>query len=68
MIVTEKKQKRYEKTRPLVTLPTTSSTWTSLGLNTGLRGEKPATNRLSHGMALNNSYFLRILAVALQTK
>jgi len=56
------------KPRLIVTLPITSPTWTSLGLTTGLRGEKPATNRLSHGTALDNSYFLHILAVALQSK
>jgi hypothetical protein len=56
------------KPLPIVTLPTTSPTWTSLSMNTGLRGEKPATNCLSHGTALNNSYFLHILTVALQSK
>jgi hypothetical protein len=34
------------------TLSTTNPTWTDPELNPGLRGERPATNRLSHGTAL----------------
>jgi hypothetical protein len=34
------------------TLYTINSTWSDPGSNSGLRGEKPATNRLSHGTAL----------------
>jgi hypothetical protein len=33
------------------TLSTTNPTWTEPGLNPGLRGERPATNRVSHGTA-----------------
>jgi hypothetical protein len=40
-------------TCPSATLSITDSTWTGLGANPGLGGEKPATNRLSHGTALN---------------
>jgi hypothetical protein len=40
------------ETCPSVTLSTTNPTWTDPGSNPGLRGERPATNRLSHGMAL----------------
>jgi hypothetical protein len=36
------------KTCPSATLSTTNPTWTDLGL----RGKRPATKRLSHGMAL----------------
>jgi hypothetical protein len=36
------------------TLSTINPTWTNLGSNPGLRGERPATNRLSHGKALIN--------------
>jgi hypothetical protein len=32
-------------------LSTTNSIWTDQGSSPGLRGEKPATNRLSHGTA-----------------
>jgi hypothetical protein len=37
------------------TLSTTNPTWIDLGLNPGLRGERPATNRLSHGTAMSNT-------------
>jgi hypothetical protein len=40
------------KTCPSATLSTTNFTWTVPGSNPGLRGEKPATNRLSHGTAV----------------
>jgi hypothetical protein len=40
---------------PSATLSTTSSTWTALGMNPGLRGEKPATNRLSYVTAKQRS-------------
>jgi hypothetical protein len=36
------------KTRPSATLSTTDLTWTGPGEIPGLRGERPATNRLSH--------------------
>jgi hypothetical protein len=39
------------KTCPSATLSTTNPTWTDRGSNTGLRGERPATDRLSHGNA-----------------
>jgi hypothetical protein len=34
------------------TLSTTNPTWIDPGSNPGLRGERPATNRLSHGTAM----------------
>ena len=34
---------------PTATLSTTNPTWNYPGSNTGFRGERPATNRLSHG-------------------
>jgi hypothetical protein len=37
------------KTCPSAALSTTNPTWTDPGSNPGLRGERPATNRLSHG-------------------
>jgi hypothetical protein len=40
------------KTCPSVTLSTTNPTWTDPGSNPGLRGERPATNRISHGTAI----------------
>jgi hypothetical protein len=39
------------KTFPSATLSTTNPTWTDPGLNPGLRGERSATDRLSHGTA-----------------
>jgi hypothetical protein len=39
------------KTCPSATLSTKNPTWTDPGSNPGLRDEKPATNRLSHGTA-----------------
>jgi hypothetical protein len=36
---------------PSATLSTTNLTWIDPGANPGLRGERPATNRLSHGTA-----------------
>jgi hypothetical protein len=43
--------KNLEKTYPSATLPTTNPTWSDPSANTGLRGERPAINRLNHGMA-----------------
>jgi hypothetical protein len=40
-----------KKTCPSATLSTKISTWTDPGSNPGLRGGRPATNRLSHGTA-----------------
>jgi hypothetical protein len=34
-------------------LSTTNATWTDPGSNPGLRGGRPAANRLSHGTAQN---------------
>ena len=36
---------------PSAILSTTNLTWTDLGLNQYFRGERPATNRVTHGMA-----------------
>jgi hypothetical protein len=46
------KPKYSGKTCPSATLSTTNPTWTDPESNPGLRGERPATNRLSHGTAL----------------
>jgi hypothetical protein len=47
------------KTCPNATLSTTNPTWIRPGWNPGLRGERPATNRLSHGTACIPLCFLR---------
>ena len=44
------------KTCPIATLSTTNYTWTDPESKPGLRGERPATNRLSHGTTF--MYFL----------
>jgi hypothetical protein len=40
------------KTCPSATLSTTNLTWTERGSNLALRGERPATNCVSHGTAI----------------
>jgi hypothetical protein len=40
------------ETYPSATLSTTNPKWIDHGSNPGVRGERPATNRLSHGTAL----------------
>ena len=46
---------KYSGEKP-VSVPTTNPTWTDPGSNPGLRGERPATNRLSHGTATKQCY------------
>jgi hypothetical protein len=41
---------------PSATLSTTNPTWSDLGSKPGRRGGKPATNRLSYGTALFQSF------------
>jgi hypothetical protein len=41
------------KTCPSATFSTTNPTWTDRGSNPGVRGGRPATNRLSHGTAVH---------------
>jgi hypothetical protein len=45
------KLKNSEKTCPIATLCTRNPTWTALGVNSSLHGEKIVTNYLSCGMA-----------------
>jgi hypothetical protein len=47
------------KTCPTATLSTTNPTWTDSGSNPGLRGERPATNGLSHGTAVSVTFSCR---------
>jgi hypothetical protein len=49
--IDRRKPTTRRKTCPSATLSTTNPTWTDPGSNSGLRGERPATNRLSHGTA-----------------
>jgi hypothetical protein len=47
----QEKPKYLEKTRLSAMLSTTNPTWPDLGSNPDSRGGKPATNRLSYGVA-----------------
>jgi hypothetical protein len=53
---TGKSRCTWRNTFPIVSLSTTNVTWTGLGLNTSLHGERPATNRQSYGTALRNQH------------
>jgi hypothetical protein len=64
------KPKYSEKTCPSATLSTTNPTWLDPGLNSGCRGGKPATNRLSYGAAftfIKYKYKILITSVDSQT-
>jgi hypothetical protein len=52
MIFTGKTLRTLIKTGPSATLTTTNPTWTDADVNLGLHIERPATNCLSHGVAL----------------
>jgi hypothetical protein len=49
MKLTGENRSAQRKTCSSATLSTTNPTWTDTGWNPGLRGERPATDRLSHG-------------------
>ena len=51
MKLTGENRHTRRKTCPSATLSTTNPTWTDPGSNLGLRDERPATYRLSHGTA-----------------
>jgi hypothetical protein len=52
MKFTEENRSTRGKTCPSATLSTINPTWTEPGSIPGVRGGRPATNRLSHGTAL----------------
>jgi hypothetical protein len=56
MILTGETEELGEKACPSPTLCTTNPTWIDPGANPELRGERPATNRLSHGTAYDDFY------------
>jgi hypothetical protein len=56
------------KTCPNSTLSITNPTWTDPGSNLGLRRERPATNRLSHGTAISNSFLQNFGSHLLNTR
>jgi hypothetical protein len=51
MKLTGENRSTLGKPCPSASLSTTNPTWTDPGSNPGLRGERPASNRLSHGTA-----------------
>jgi hypothetical protein len=51
MILTGETRRTRRKTCPNAALSTTNPTWIDPGANPGLRGERPATDDLSHGTA-----------------
>jgi hypothetical protein len=59
MILTGKNRRTRRKTCPSATLSATNPTWIDPGANPGLRGERPATNDLSHG-TVHSSYLLQM--------
>jgi hypothetical protein len=59
MILTGKNRSTRGKTYPSAILSTTNPTWTDPGSNPDLRGERPATNRLSHDTASTQSYVVQ---------
>jgi hypothetical protein len=50
------KLKNLKSTYPSATFPTTNPTWTDMGVNPGLCGERLVTNRLSSGMERSKPY------------
>ena len=54
MILKRKNRNIRRKTIPSATLSTTNLIRIDLGSNLGLRGERPPTNRLSYGTALES--------------
>jgi hypothetical protein len=56
MILTGENRRTLRKTCPSATLSTTNPTQIVPGSNPGLRGERPATNHLSHGTTNSVSY------------
>jgi hypothetical protein len=61
MKLTGENQSTRGKICPSATWSTTNSTWTGLVSDLGLRGERPATNRLSHGTASLNDLLVLYL-------
>jgi hypothetical protein len=49
--MTGENRRTRRKTCPSATLSTTNPIWVEPGANPGLRGERPASNDLSHGTA-----------------
>jgi hypothetical protein len=50
IILVGENRRIWRETYPSATSSTTNPTWNDPAANQGLRGERPATNLLSHGM------------------
>jgi hypothetical protein len=61
-ILTGENRRTQRKTCPNATLSTTNPTWIDPGVNLGLRGERPATNDLSHGTVIPLDFYKHINA------
>jgi len=53
MMLTGQTQRTRRETYACAKLSTSNPTWASLKSNTDLRGDRPATDRLSHGTPRN---------------
>jgi hypothetical protein len=60
MILTEENRRARRKTCLSAILSTTNPTWIEPGANPGLRGELPATNRLTHGTAFEDAQLTEV--------
>jgi hypothetical protein len=61
MKLTGENRSTQGKPCPSTTFSTTNPTSTDQGSNPGLRDERPATNRLSHGTALKTVHYYKKL-------
>jgi hypothetical protein len=68
MILTGKNRRTRRKTCPSATLSTTNPTQIDPGANPGFRGERPATNDLSHGTAYTNHYINHYISLFYDAK
>ena len=58
VLLTRKNRNTSRQTCPTATLSTTNLTWTDSETNPGLQGERPATNRLTHGRPIKTRLYL----------
>jgi hypothetical protein len=61
MILTQENRRTRRESFPSATLSTTNPTWNALGAKPCLRGEKPASNRLSYGTGSVNCYCIHLI-------
>jgi hypothetical protein len=66
MILTGENRRTRRKPCPSATLSTTNSTWIDPDANPRLRGDRPATNHLSHGTAHSHEVLTELMEYTLQ--